>query len=112
MSTPTQVDPRNDDASADGERTFPPSPEFVADAVAHPDLHDAAAADRPGFWGEQARTLLDWRTPFTQTLDWSNAPFATWFADGDAQRRRELPGPPRPRRQRGPGRDPLRGRPR
>ncbi|KQS14402.1 acetyl-coenzyme A synthetase [Curtobacterium sp. Leaf183] len=89
MSTPTQVDPRNDDAAAgptdaaaDTERTFPPSPEFVADAVAHEDLHDAARSDRPAFWGEQARTLLDWRTPFTQTLDWSGAPFATWFADG------------------------------
>ncbi|MFJ3383972.1 MULTISPECIES: acetate--CoA ligase [unclassified Curtobacterium] len=84
MSTPTTVDPTpgNDDTPAEGA-TFPPPPEFVADAVARQDLHDAAATDRPAFWGEQARTLLDWRTPFTTTLDWSNAPFASWFADGE-----------------------------
>ena len=38
--------------------------------------------DREAFWAEQSRELLDWRTPFTQTLDWSGAPFAKWFADG------------------------------
>src|SRR5690606_27485839 len=29
----------------------------------------------------QAREL-HWHRPFTQTLDWSEAPFAKWFADG------------------------------
>ena len=56
--------------------TFPPSPEFVADAVADRALHDAASADRVAFWAEQSRALLEWRTPFTSTLDWSAAPFA------------------------------------
>ncbi|MEZ5190343.1 MAG: acetate--CoA ligase [Schumannella sp.] len=62
-------------------RTFPPSPEFAAQAIAQPEIYEAAAADRLGFWAEQARAL-HWHTPFTQTLDWSDAPFAKWFADG------------------------------
>ncbi|QHT56775.1 acetate--CoA ligase [Cellulomonas sp. H30R-01] len=64
------------------DRRFPPSPEFAAQANAHGDLYAWAAADRPSFWADQARELLTWSTPFTQTLDWSKAPFATWFADG------------------------------
>lgn len=31
------------------------------------------------FWAEQARRI-DWRQPFTQTLDHSRPPFARWFA--------------------------------
>jgi len=33
------------------------------------------------FWAEQARRI-DWQTPFTQTLDHSNPPFARWFCEG------------------------------
>jgi acetyl-CoA synthetase len=62
-------------------RRFPPSPEFAANAVADQGLYDAAA-DRENFWADQARELLDWHTPFTEVLDWSNAPVARWFADG------------------------------
>ena len=64
-------------------RRFRPSPEFAAGAIAKRDLYTDAAADRVGFWGEQARDLLHWHTPFTKTLDWSNPPFATWFEDGE-----------------------------
>jgi acetyl-CoA synthetase len=64
------------------ERRFPPSAEFQAAAIAKPELYAAAAKDRLGFWADQARGLLHWHTPFTQTLDWSNPPFARWFADG------------------------------
>jgi acetyl-CoA synthetase len=64
------------------DRRFPPSPEFAAGAVAKPELYERAKADRLGFWADQARELLHWHTPFTQTLDWSDAPFAKWFADG------------------------------
>jgi acetyl-CoA synthetase len=63
-------------------RRFPPSPEFAANAVAKPELYDAAAADRLGFWADQSRRLLHWHQPFTQVLDWSEAPVAKWFADG------------------------------
>ena len=64
------------------ERRFPPTPDFQAQAIAKPELYEAAARDRLGFWADQARGLLHWHTPFTQTLDWSNPPFARWFADG------------------------------
>ena len=40
-----------------------------------------AAADRLAFWEEQARRL-DWTKQWTQTLDWSDAPFAQWFVGG------------------------------
>jgi acetyl-CoA synthetase len=65
------------------ERRFPPSPKFRADAVATASLYDEASADRLGFWSAQARELLHWSTDFTKDLDWSNAPFATWFEDGE-----------------------------
>jgi acetyl-CoA synthetase len=64
------------------ERKFPPSAEFAAQANARPDLYAQASADPVGFWADQARALVTWSTPFTQTLDWSDAPFARWFADG------------------------------
>ncbi|MFE5341911.1 acetate--CoA ligase [Isoptericola sp. NPDC056578] len=63
-------------------RAFPPSPAFAAQANAQPSLYEEAAADRLGFWADQARELVSWSTPFTQTLDWSEAPVAKWFADG------------------------------
>ncbi|MFB7798316.1 acetate--CoA ligase [Isoptericola sp. NPDC056134] len=63
-------------------RAFPPSPAFAAQANAQPSLYEEAKADRLGFWADQARELVSWSTPFTQTLDWSEAPVARWFADG------------------------------
>jgi acetyl-CoA synthetase len=63
------------------ERRFPPSAEFAAAAVAQPSLYDEAASDRLGFWDAQAKRL-SWATPWTQTLDWSDAPFAKWFIGG------------------------------
>ncbi len=65
------------------DRRFAPDAAFTAQAVAKPDLYDAAAADRLAFWADQARTLLDWSTDFTQTLDWTDAPFAKWFVGGE-----------------------------
>jgi acetyl-CoA synthetase len=63
-------------------RRFPPSPQFAAQANAQRDLYAWANADRPSFWADQARELLTWEKPFEEVLDWSNAPFARWFADG------------------------------
>ncbi|WP_314506207.1 acetate--CoA ligase [uncultured Microbacterium sp.] len=62
-------------------RRFAPPADFAAEAVGRADLYDAAAAGRAEFWAAQARDL-HWHTPFNQVLDWSNPPFATWFADG------------------------------
>ncbi|MGY3263446.1 acetate--CoA ligase [Frigoribacterium sp. 2355] len=70
-----------DDRSTEG-RTFPPPADFARTAVAGSDLAGRAAADRLAFWGEQARERLTWDRVPTETLDWSDAPFARWFADG------------------------------
>ncbi|MCU1432554.1 MAG: acsA 2 [Actinotalea sp.] len=64
------------------DRRFPPPAEFAAEANAHAELYSWAAADRLGFWAEQARRLLTWGTDFSEVLDWSGAPVARWFADG------------------------------
>ncbi|MEV0982969.1 acetate--CoA ligase [Brevibacterium sp. NPDC049920] len=64
------------------EQTFEPSAEFAAQANATAGLYDEAAADRLGFWAEQARELISWDTDFTDTLDWSDPPFARWFVGG------------------------------
>ena len=63
-------------------RRFSPSPDFAANAIATAALYAEADADREGFWAAQAKAL-HWHTPFTQVLDWSNPPFAQWFADGE-----------------------------
>jgi len=63
------------------DRVFPPSPEFAAQANATEALYADAAADRIGFWEEQARDL-QWETPWHTALDWSAAPFARWFDGG------------------------------
>ncbi|GAA2098965.1 MULTISPECIES: acetate--CoA ligase [Brevibacterium] len=64
------------------QSTFPPPADFAAAANVQAEEYERAREDRLGFWAEKARTLLDWDTPFTQTLDWTNPPFARWFADG------------------------------
>ncbi|MBJ8348392.1 acetate--CoA ligase [Antrihabitans sp. YC2-6] len=61
--------------------TYSPSAEFVAQANAGKELFDAADADRDAFWAEQANRL-HWHEPFTQVLDWSDAPVAKWFVGG------------------------------
>ncbi|GFE23107.1 MULTISPECIES: acetate--CoA ligase [Streptomyces] len=63
------------------ERRFTPPADLAANANVTAAAYEQAAADRLGFWAEQAERL-SWETPPTQTLDWSNAPFAKWFADG------------------------------
>ena len=62
-------------------RMFPPSPQFAAQANAQPEMYARAAADRLGFWEEQACRLA-WASDWGETLDWSNAPFAKWFVGG------------------------------
>ncbi|WP_321915632.1 MULTISPECIES: acetate--CoA ligase [unclassified Paraburkholderia] len=45
-------------------------------------LVDEAQRDPDSFWARLAREHLDWKRPFTRTLDASNAPFFKWFDDG------------------------------
>ncbi len=63
------------------ERRFAPPAELAANANVTAEAYERAKADRLGFWAEQARRLT-WATEPNETLDWSNPPFAKWFADG------------------------------
>jgi len=63
------------------DRTFAPSADFSLNANFSAEAYERADADPEAWWAEQARRL-DWSTPFTQVLDFSDAPHATWFADG------------------------------
>ena len=62
--------------------TFAPDPVFASNAVATRDLADRAHADRSAFWAEQADACVTWGRRPTEILDWSDPPFARWFADG------------------------------
>ena len=41
-----------------------------------------AEQDFEGFWARLARENVDWKVPFTKTLNEDNAPFYKWFEDG------------------------------
>ena len=81
---PTRKNPMAESIESQSRETrhFAPSAAFAANAQAKPEIYERAKADRLGFWAEQARQL-HWHKPFTKTLDWSNAPFAKWFDDGE-----------------------------
>ncbi|VVD76115.1 AMP-dependent synthetase [Pandoraea cepalis] len=69
------------------QRVFAPPQALVAQAKisgmpAYEALCAEADKDYEGFWARQARENLAWHKPFTQVLDETNAPFYTWFADG------------------------------
>ncbi|GAA4295478.1 acetate--CoA ligase [Mycobacterium paraffinicum] len=64
-----------------GPSSYPPPPAFAEQANAGEELYREADEDRLGFWAKQANRL-SWSTPFTEVLDWSQRPFAKWFADG------------------------------
>ncbi len=64
-----------------------PSDAFVKQATvsgmaAYEALCKKADTDYEGFWAEQARRLISWKTPFTKILNQSDAPFFKWFEDG------------------------------
>jgi acetyl-CoA synthetase len=63
------------------QSAYPPPADFAAKANATADLYQQAEQDRLAFWGTQAERL-SWQTPFTEVLDWSDAPFAMWFVGG------------------------------
>jgi acetyl-CoA synthetase len=62
-------------------RTFDPPATLAKNANAQAGMYEEAKKDRLGFWDKQADRLT-WDTRWTQTLDWSNAPFAKWFVGG------------------------------
>ncbi len=63
-------------------------PKAFSDTAAIPSMQayealcQQAQADYAGFWAQQARRLITWKTPFTRVLDESQAPFFKWFEDG------------------------------
>src|SRR5215204_2062668 len=63
------------------DRTFPPPPEFAANAnVRDTSIYERASVDLEGFWAEEAKTL-DWFKPWDKVLEW-DLPFAKWFTGG------------------------------
>ncbi|MCI0636644.1 MAG: AMP-binding protein, partial [Actinobacteria bacterium] len=70
------------DVLLETEQTFPPPPEFAAEAnAADPEVYDRANADPETWWASWAEKL-DWIEPWDQVLDWSDPPFAKWFVGG------------------------------
>ncbi|TFW08727.1 acetate--CoA ligase [Oxalobacteraceae bacterium OM1] len=75
------------EAAKQEDRVFNPPAELVKNAaISGMENYQAmcaeAARDYEGFWARLARENLHWHTPFTQTLDESQAPFYKWFPDG------------------------------
>ena len=68
-------------------RSFPPAESFARAARVSSDadyqrLHGLSLENPDAFWAPIAREL-PWSKPFTEVLDWSGAPVARWFADGE-----------------------------
>ncbi len=63
-------------------RRFEPPTALAAAANVKADAYEQATDDRLGFWEQQARRL-SWAKEWSQTLDWSNPPFAKWFVGGE-----------------------------
>ena len=78
-------DPKHHDATIEAlygeDRTFPPSPEFVAGAsLTDSEIYERALADPEVFWAAEAASL-DWYKPWDTVLEW-DAPYAKWFEGG------------------------------
>ncbi|MDP7340317.1 MAG: acetyl-coenzyme A synthetase N-terminal domain-containing protein, partial [Vicinamibacterales bacterium] len=58
---------------ASNPKIYPPSNDFVAkahvDAETYETMYKASIEDPESFWGEQAKTRLDWIEPFTKVKD-------------------------------------------
>ncbi|HTW14612.1 MAG TPA: acetate--CoA ligase [Nocardioides sp.] len=63
------------------DRRFEPPAELAANANLTEEAYARAAADREGFWAEQAERL-SWDRKWDTVLDWTNPPFAKWFVGG------------------------------
>jgi acetyl-CoA synthetase len=62
-------------------RRFEPPAALAAQANVTAEAYEQAAADRLGFWSDQARRL-SWAREWDEVLDWSKPPFAKWFVGG------------------------------
>ena len=69
------------------ERRFSAPCQFIENASINSPLsleilNKLAHEDHEGFWAKLAQNEIDWHTPFSRTLDASNAPHYQWFNDG------------------------------
>jgi acetyl-CoA synthetase len=60
------------------ERTYPPPPEFAAQANAKPDIYER---DPDELWETEARERISWFKDFDQLYEWK-LPYAKWFLGG------------------------------
>ncbi len=49
--------------------------------TSYAEFHRRSLTDPDGFWAEQSK-LIEWKQAPRRICDWSNPPFARWFADG------------------------------
>jgi acetyl-CoA synthetase len=64
-------------------RTFPPPPEFTAQAIIKDTgVYEEAERDFEGFWLRRAKEFVEWFKEPTTSLQW-DPPHCTWFADGE-----------------------------
>lgn len=56
---------------------------YVKNLEEYQQLCDAAEADYEGYWGNLAKSLIEWKKPFTKILNEDDAPFYKWFDDGE-----------------------------
>ncbi len=66
---------------ANETRRFDPPADLAANANVTADAYAEAETDRLGFWKKQAERI-SWSEPFTEVLDWNDAPFAKWYVGG------------------------------
>ena len=64
-------------------RTFPPLPEFTAQAIIKDtSVYDEAERDFEGFWLRRAKEFVEWFKEPTKSLEW-DPPHCSWFEDGE-----------------------------
>ena len=60
------------------DRTYPPPPDFAAQANAQPEIYDVPFEE---FWEREGRERVTWFEPFTSLLEWE-LPYAKWYGGG------------------------------
>ena len=64
------------------ERRFPPPARIRGERQRQADAYERGGARPAGVLGEAGRAADAGTTPWSQVLDWSDAPFAKWFVGG------------------------------
>jgi acetyl-CoA synthetase len=60
------------------ERSYPPPPDFAAQANAQPEIYERGFEE---FWETEGRERVTWFEPFTELLQWE-PPYAKWYLGG------------------------------